>query len=125
MIRALISSTSDASNGYTSDESINIRVYETGNRSVANIQTEFELVDRFLRPISGEGSGSGWVYDKLGHIVTNYHVIEKSDRIKVTLFDGETASARLVGGDPPARRSPAQRAGAVRWRTCIAGGRES
>lgn len=85
---------------YTTDEQINIRVYETGNRSVANIQTEFEGVDRFFRPVSGEGSGSGWVYDTNGHIVTNFHVIEESDRIKVTLHDGESAAARVVGVDP-------------------------
>lgn len=85
---------------YTTDEEINIRVYETGNRSVANIQTEFDGIDHFFRPVSGEGSGSGWVYDKLGHIVTNYHVIEDTDRIKVTLSDGQTAPARVVGGDP-------------------------
>jgi len=85
---------------YTADEQINIRVYETGNRSVANIQTEFDGIDRFFRRVSGEGSGSGWVYDKLGHIVTNYHVIEDTDRIKVTLYDGQTAPAEVVGGDP-------------------------
>ncbi len=85
---------------YTTDEQINIRVYESGNRSVANIQTEFEGVDRFFRPVSGEGSGSGWVYDQAGHVVTNYHVIEDSDRIKVKLHDGQSAHARIVGVDP-------------------------
>ena len=85
---------------YSADEEINIRVYETGNRSVANIRTEFAGIDQYFRRFSGEGSGSGWVYDKRGHIVTNYHVIEKSDRIKVTLSDGVTATASLVGIDP-------------------------
>lgn len=84
---------------YTADEQINIRVYDACNRSVVNIQTEFDGIDRFFRPVSAEGSGSGWVYDNNGHIVTNYHVIEDTDRIKVTLFDGQTASARVVGGD--------------------------
>jgi S1-C subfamily serine protease len=88
------------STAYTSDEEINIRVYESANRSVVNIRTEFDGIDRFFRPVSGEGSGSGWVYDRVGHIVTNYHVIEDSDRIKVTLFDGETAAASVVGVDP-------------------------
>ena len=87
-------------NAYTSDEQVNIRVYEKGNRSVVNIRTEFEGVDPFFRMVTGEGSGSGWIYDKSGHIVTNYHVIEESARIKVTLYDGETATARVVGSDP-------------------------
>ena len=85
---------------YTPDEAINIRVYELGNRSVVNIRTEFEGVDQYFRTISAAGSGSGWVYDQSGHIVTNFHVIENSDRIKVTLFDGQTATAQVVGTDP-------------------------
>lgn len=85
---------------FTPDEAINIRVYENSNRSVVNIQTEYEGFDQFFRPVSGEGSGSGWVYDSSGHVVTNYHVIEDSDRIRVTLFDGESANARVVGIDP-------------------------
>ncbi len=88
------------SNGYTADEEINIRVYESANRSVVNIQTEFAGIDRLYRPVSGEGSGSGWVYDDQGHIVTNFHVVEDVDRILVTLYDGENAVARIIGVDP-------------------------
>lgn len=85
---------------FTPDEAINVAVYENSNRSVVNIQTEYAGFDQFFRPVSGEGSGSGWVFDKTGHIVTNYHVIEESDRIRVTLFDGESAEADVVGIDP-------------------------
>jgi S1-C subfamily serine protease len=48
-----------------------------------------------------EGTGSGSVLDKQGHILTNNHVIEGAQEIKVTLFDGETYSAQLVGRDAP------------------------
>lgn len=85
---------------FTPEEAINIAVYENSNRSVVNIQTEYAGFDQFFRPVSGEGSGSGWIYDELGHIVTNYHVIEESDRIRVTLFDGESVDAKVVGVDP-------------------------
>ncbi len=85
---------------FTTDEAINVSVYDKSNRSVVNIQTEYAGFDQFFRPVSGEGSGSGWVYDQDGHIVTNYHVIEDSDRIRVTLFDGEAAEAKVVGVDP-------------------------
>ncbi len=85
---------------FTSEEAINITVYENSNRSVVNIQTEYAGFDQFLGPVSGEGSGSGWIYDDLGHIVTNYHVIEESDRIRVTTFDGESVNAEVVGIDP-------------------------
>ena len=54
----------------------------------------------FLRSVNSEGSGSGWVFDQSGHIVTNYHVIEDSDRVMVTLHDGQTFRATVVGSDP-------------------------
>lgn len=84
---------------YTSEEAVNIAVYQNCNRSVVNIQTVLESVDMFLGPVSGEGSGSGWVYDRFGHIVTNYHVIEDADRIQVTLYDGQAFAATVVGVD--------------------------
>ncbi|MFM7807130.1 MAG: S1C family serine protease, partial [Planctomycetota bacterium] len=44
-------------------------------------------------------SGSGWIYDDQGHIVTNAHVIDTAQRIEVQLRDGERRDARLVGQD--------------------------
>ncbi|MCP4446955.1 MAG: trypsin-like serine protease [Myxococcales bacterium] len=46
------------------------------------------------------GSGTGFVWDKSGHIVTNYHVINKGTAFEVTLYDGTTLPATFVGGDP-------------------------
>jgi S1-C subfamily serine protease len=47
-----------------------------------------------------EGTGSGFVYDAKGHIVTNYHVIENAEELLVTLSDGEEYEAVVVGSDP-------------------------
>ena len=44
-------------------------------------------------------SGSGWVYDSAGHIVTNAHVVEGATRLEVQLFDGERREAKLLGAD--------------------------
>jgi serine protease Do len=44
-------------------------------------------------------TGSGWIYDNLGHIVTNYHVIEDAQRIQVQLHTGEMREAELLGRD--------------------------
>jgi serine protease Do len=44
--------------------------------------------------------GSGFVWDKEGHIVTNNHVVNGADKIEVTFSDGTIASAKLVGTDP-------------------------
>ena len=47
-----------------------------------------------------EGAGSGFVIDRAGYILTNHHVIEGADRITVTLGDGRSARATVVGADP-------------------------
>lgn len=46
------------------------------------------------------GQGSGFVYDDAGHVVTNYHVVEGATSVEVTLADGSTHSARVLGSDP-------------------------
>ncbi len=45
------------------------------------------------------GNGSGWVYDRKGHIVTNYHVVKNADVIKVTFHDKSVHKAKVVGAD--------------------------
>ena len=47
-----------------------------------------------------EGSGSGFVWDTEGHIVTNNHVVAGADQIEVTFANGDTVEAELVGADP-------------------------
>jgi serine protease Do len=49
-----------------------------------------------------EGTGSGFVYDDKGHIVTNNHVVEGADKIVVQFYDGEEMEARIIGTDPKA-----------------------
>ena len=49
-----------------------------------------------------EGTGSGFVYDDKGHIVTNNHVVEGADKIVVQFYDGEEMEATVVGTDPKA-----------------------
>lgn len=50
-------------------------------------------------PRTGLSSGSGWIYDDRGHIVTNHHVVSEGSRIQVQLVDGEIRTALLVGSD--------------------------
>jgi S1-C subfamily serine protease len=47
-----------------------------------------------------QGSGSGFIWDELGHVVTNYHVIRGGDAFSVTFGDGVSYDARVVGFDP-------------------------
>ena len=44
-------------------------------------------------------SGSGWIYDTQGHVITNAHVVDGAQRLEVQLHDGERRDARLVGQD--------------------------
>jgi len=47
-----------------------------------------------------QGSGTGWVYDTSGHIVTNYHVIENAQAVTVKFIEGTEVLAKVVGADP-------------------------
>ncbi len=83
------------------EERTNICIYQGVNRSVVNITTRSVQPDDFLLfSEPREGSGSGSILDRQGHILTNYHVIEGARQIAVTLFDGSTHRARLIGSDP-------------------------
>ncbi len=88
------------SEGLTPDEAISVAVYEKNNRAVANIMTRTPRRGGFLMQGDEEGSGSGCVLDRRGHILTNYHVIEGAREIRVTLYNGQTYEARRVGEDP-------------------------
>ena len=48
----------------------------------------------------GVSTGSGWLWDDAGHVVTNFHVVEGVDELEVELYDGEIRSATVVGTDP-------------------------
>jgi len=75
-------------------------VYEQAAPAVVNITTRSYAYDFFSRPIPQEGSGSGFIYDMEGHIVTNYHVVENAEELSVALANGEVYPARIVGVDP-------------------------
>jgi serine protease Do len=49
---------------------------------------------------AAEGTGSGFIYDDKGHILTNNHVVANAEKITVTFHDGEEATATVVGRDP-------------------------
>jgi S1-C subfamily serine protease len=59
--------------------------------------------DIFCNPVPGESQralGSGFVLDRDGHVVTNYHVVQGADSIDVSFSNQETVSAKVVGTDP-------------------------
>ncbi len=81
------------------DEKAVIKLFEKGAPSTVYINTSTFRRDYWTRNISEipRGSGTGFVWDKDGHIITNYHVIQGADRAQVTLADQTTWDAKLVG----------------------------
>ncbi len=88
--------------GLTPEERATIKLFEGAAPSVCFITTSNVRRDYFTRDISEipRGSGSGFVWDLGGNIVTNYHVIQGADRATVTLADRSTWQAKLVGVAP-------------------------
>ncbi len=79
------------------EEALLANIYDRTNPGVVNIDVSGSLGTADLTEF---GSGSGFVIDQDGHIVTNNHVIEGADEIDVTFADGSVAVAKLVGADP-------------------------
>jgi len=77
-----------------------IDVYDSASTAVVNITNRSTVYYRFMGAVPEEGTGSGFVYDAEGHIVTNYHVIEDAEELLVTLADGQVYDATVVGSDP-------------------------
>jgi S1-C subfamily serine protease len=77
-----------------------IHVYQTAAPAVVNITNRSYANDWFMQPVPQEGTGSGFVYDTKGHVVTNYHVVENAEEVLVTLAGGEVHEAEIVGTDP-------------------------
>jgi putative serine protease PepD len=90
----------DKSEALTDDEKSNIAIYQKVSPSVVNVISTVITRDFFLNAIPREGSGSGSIIDNQGHILTNNHVIRDAQKLEVTLADGSTWPAKLVGTDP-------------------------
>ncbi|SFH46154.1 serine protease, S1-C subfamily, contains C-terminal PDZ domain [Palleronia marisminoris] len=85
-----------------SDERSVIETFQAARESVVFITTSSRVIDPWSRRSTEvpRGTGSGFVWDAQGHVITNNHVIAGADGALVQLADGETYQARLVGTDP-------------------------
>ena len=84
-----------------SEEQNNISVYKKNIPSVVNVTSRAMTFDFFYGLVPQEGQGSGFVIDKEGHILTNYHVIADARQVEVTLHNRKKYKATVVGTDPP------------------------
>ena len=76
-----------------------IAVYERVAPSVVNVTTKVLRRSFFFDVIPEEGAGSGFVLDREGHILTNFHVIDGAERIQVSFSDETVLDAVVVGAD--------------------------
>lgn len=86
--------------GFDISERRVIDVYARVAPSVVNITTQVLRRSFFFDVVPEEGAGSGFILDKEGRILTNYHVIQGAQRIDVTLSDSLVLSAKVIGADP-------------------------
>ena len=84
------------------DEKATIKLFEARRDSVVYISTAGRVLDPWTRNVyeMPRGTGSGFVWDDLGHVITNAHVVDGASSAYVRLADGRTYEAELVGADP-------------------------
>src|ERR1700678_3139769 len=82
-----------------SEEQNNILIYRKNIPSVLNFTSRAMKFDFFYGAVPQEGQGSGFVIDKEGHILTNYHVIEDAQQLEVTMHNRKKYKATVVGTD--------------------------
>src|SRR5436190_17441699 len=81
------------------DEQNNISVYRKNIGSVVNVTSKVVAFDFFYGLVPQEGQGSGFIIDRDGHVLTNYHVIEDARQVEVTLHNRKKYRATVVGTD--------------------------
>jgi S1-C subfamily serine protease len=84
---------------FDAEEQNNIGVYRKNIDSVVNITSRAMTFDFFYGLVPQEGQGSGFIIDKEGHVLTNYHVIAEARQVEVTLHNRKKYRATVVGTD--------------------------
>lgn len=84
----------------SNDEIVNITVYKNANRGVVNIAPLVSAEDYMVNHTGvAEGCGSGVIISTDGNILTNHHVVDNADHVRVTLWDGSSFHGKVVGVD--------------------------
>jgi len=84
------------------DEKSTIELFEKSRDTVVFITTRQQVMDFWTRNVFSvpRGTGSGFIWDEAGHVITNYHVVEGASEAWVKLADGRDYRAGLVGASP-------------------------
>ncbi len=82
------------------EEELITNLYQRVSPAVVHVKARIVTMSFFFGPQASEGTGSGFVIDEQGRIVTNYHVIEDADSLSVTFADDTEVPAAIIGVDP-------------------------
>ncbi len=84
------------------DEKNTIQIFEQASPAVVYISTSKRVINPWTRNVFNvpQGTGSGFFWDELGHVITNNHVIAQANEAQIRLNDGRTYMATLVGSSP-------------------------
>ncbi len=98
----LLFAVSALTHALTEDEKNNIQVFKESSQSVVFVTNNTLVRDPYSFNVSKrpQGTGTGFVWDKQGHIVTNFHVIDGAREITITLSDQSSWNAAVVGLAP-------------------------
>ena len=95
----------EAAQGNTSpldpQEQVNIAVYRKAVPSVVNVTSTAVAFNFFYGLMPEKGQGTGFVIDREGHVLTNYHVVENARLVEVTLHNRKKYKAEVIGLDRP------------------------
>ncbi|HTA21989.1 MAG TPA: trypsin-like peptidase domain-containing protein [Terriglobales bacterium] len=92
-------SNSSNDNPFDAEEQNNIEVYRKNIASVVNVKSRAVTFDFFYGLVPEEGQGSGFIIDKAGHVLTNYHVVAEARQVEVVLHNRKSYKATIVGTD--------------------------
>ncbi len=89
-----------AASGFSPDEQNNIDIYKSAREATVNVTSKVYRQDWFFQIYPSEGTGSGFILNPAGEILTNNHVVSGAAQLTVTLADKKVYQAKVLGTDP-------------------------
>ena len=88
-----------AASGYSPEEQNNIDIYKGAREATVNITTQVNVQNWFFQVYPQKGTGSGFIINADGEILTNYHVVKGATQLTVKLMDQKVYKAKVLGTD--------------------------
>src|SRR5580692_9030527 len=89
-----------AATNFSPDEQNNIDIYKAARDATVNITSTTNVQDFFLRVFPQTGTGSGFIINPEGEILTNNHVVQNATQLSVKLADNKEFNAKVIAREP-------------------------